>query len=65
MLKLRVCVCMGGWRTVEKRVEVVREGKIPEPGKRGRGMRGPNWELTDLQKGSNFGKNPSRGQAEA
>lgn len=56
---------MGGWRTVEKRVEVVREGKIPEPGKRGRGMRGPNWELTDLQKGSNFGKNPSRGQAEA
>ena len=28
-------------------------------------MRGPNWELTDLQKGSNFGKNPSRGQAEA
>ena len=50
---------MGGWRTVEKRVEVVREGRIPW------GMRGPNWELTEVQKGSNFGKNPSRGQAQA
>ena len=59
MLKLWVCVCMGGWRTVEKRVEVVREGRIPW------GMRGPNWELTEVQKGSNFGKNPSRGQAQA
>ena len=26
---------------------------------------GANWELTELQDGSNFGKNPSRGQAEA
>lgn len=54
---------MGDSRTVGEEVEVLREGRIPEPGKR-EGYEA-NWELIELQNGSNFGKNPSRGQPEA
>ena len=49
---------MGGWRTVEKRVEVVREGRIPEPGKRGRSMRGLTGSLQSCRMAPTLAKIP-------
>lgn len=48
-------MCMGDSRTVEKRVEVLREGESQNLGREG-GYEGANWELIELQNGSNFGK---------
>lgn len=42
-----------------------KRGENPRTWEEREGYEGANWELIELQNGSNFGKNASRGQAEA